>query len=166
MPLLSKDYQKGDAHFFVASRYLIIAAALLLSSSSIAQTDTSRYDVFMEQRNSRAIKKTSSGFIVNEKGDSVKVDTIKYYYTYGKYTSKWNKSYYIYHNDKLYKKMAFYKNRLSYENFYTQGINTKRKAYSSKRPYFMEKIGYFNETGRYKIEIYNKKGELIKEIYE
>jgi len=94
------------------------------------------------------------------------VDTIKYYYRYGKYISKYNKTYVIYFGGEKHSEMKYYKDRLLIENFYTQGINTKRIVYSRKRPYFMEKIGYFNELGRYKMEIYNKKGKLIKEIYE
>ena len=152
--------------------YAIILVTLFFNNFGIAQTDTSFYGSLMEHLNSCAIKEISSSFIINEMGDNVKVDTIKYYYHYGKYISKQNKTYYIYFNDEFYKTIKYYKNRLWMEDFYTQGINTKRNIYSRKRPYFMEKIVYFKEVRqgeikRYKTEVYNKQGELIEErIYE
>jgi hypothetical protein len=121
----------------------------------------------MEWLEYNSVADTSTSFIVNETGNCVKVDTIKRYYRYGNYyCGKCNKIYYIYHNDTLYQEMKYYKNRLWIEDFYTQGIKIKKKVYSTKRSCFMEKIFYFSENRRYKTEIYNKKGELIKEINE
>ena len=141
--------------------YLIILSTLLFSNSIIAQTDTSFDSQFWSWINSDAKKQIVTVFEIDSNGKNIRIDTIKYFHSYGKY----NKIYEIYFNSEIYKKMVYYKNRLSFEQFYTRGKESKRMTYSDKRPYFLQRISYYTMGGdRYKIEYYNKNGELCKEI--
>ena len=148
----------------IKNLYLIILTTLLLDNFCIAQIDTSFYGRFMEWSNYHSDKQIISTFTTNRQGESFRVDTVKYYY---RYSNEYNKTYCIYFNGELYKKMMYYKNRLSCENFYEQEKNTKRMIYSKKRPYCLLRIVYFDIAGdrRTKIEYYNKEGELCKEIH-
>ena len=143
--------------------YVVVLIILFTNHPIMAQNDTSFYERIKSWSNYYSSTDTVSSFFVNTVGDTVKIDTVKRYYYYGKF----NKTYYIYYEGKLYKEINFYKNRLSFENIYIEEKNVKRISYSKKRPYFLEKMFYFNNKGdRYKTEIYNKKGELIEVIYE
>ena len=143
--------------------YLIILSTLLFSNSIIAQTDTSFDEKVMDYFDSKADKQVISIFITNKSGENIRIDTVKYYYSFSK---KFNKAYYVYVNGEIYQKMVYYKNRLLFEEFYTQGKETKRMIYSYKRPYSLLKIFYFNtKEEKDKIEYYNKKGELCKELH-
>lgn len=154
--------KKRNVKMKIKSLYLIILATLLFSNSSIAQIDTSNYARFMKISDYHSHTDTSSSFLINEMGERIKVDTVKRYYHY----SKFNKTYFIYFNDEIYKEMMYYKNRLSSEHFYTQGKNTKCMRYSKKRPYYLLQITYLDMVGKKStIEYYNKRGILCKELH-
>lgn len=145
--------------------YIVVLIIFFTDYPIIAQNDTSLYRRIMTWANYYSYTDTASSFFINTVGDTVKIDTVKRYYYY--YHGEGDKTYYIYHNGKLEKEMKYYKNRLFIENIYIEEKNTKRIAYSGKRHNYLEKIFYFNYNGdRYKTEVYNKKGKLIKVIYE
>lgn len=144
--------------------YLIFACAFIISNHIVAQEDSSAYESIMAWANYHSDVDTVTTFLIDERGDSIKVDTLKRHYHYGK---KYNKQYSVFRNDTLSEEMIYYKDKLSHVNFYVRGKNTKRMVYSLRRPYHLMKIVYFNEKEeRSKIEYYDKKGNMIKEVYE
>ena len=125
-------------------RYIIFLFIFFSGNFLIAQQDTSFYAKLMEWRNQYSDIDIIYSFSINEVGDTTYIDTIKRYYHYGKL----NKTYFIYHNNKIYKEIVYYKNRLFYEDIYDKGINVQRMAYSKKRPYHLRNVFYFNEKDR------------------
>ncbi len=84
-----------------------------------------------------------------------KIDTV-----ITKYDTKWNKESDIYINDTLCKHIDYYKNKVKIETIYQNSEDYKRIIYSRNKPYYIEKILYFQKNKLIKKEEFDKNGKL------